>query len=108
MRDASFAHDAREVLVLRETLIVPPGGENVMIPLIAIEVPAIGETRQVMRGQVEVDVLVVVAAEEAGEVEGAAHGEESGDAIGVTQRNVDGMEAAKAASQGGEAQIGRA
>ena len=55
--------------------------------------------RQVVRRHVEVNILVVIAAEEIAQVERAAHGEESRKAVGMAQRDVDRVIAAKAAAE---------
>jgi hypothetical protein len=41
-----------------------------------------------VHGNVEVAVVVVVAGEEAGSVEGAAHGEHGGEDVGVAEGDV--------------------
>src|SRR5580692_5463420 len=97
--NALGAHDAVEVLILPEALIVPAGAENVRVAPVAIEEPGIAEIGQVMRRQIEVAVLVVVAVEEVGDVEGAGHAEQAGEYIGMAQRNVGGMVAAEAAAE---------
>src|SRR5258708_4344832 len=55
-----------------------------------------------MHGDVEVTVVVVVAGEEAGGVEGATHGEHRGEDVGVAQGDVECVIAAEAGAEGGE------
>jgi len=97
--DAFGVEDAVEALVLAEALIVPAGGENVRAAAIAIEKPGVAEMGQEVHGLVVVDVSVVVAAEKVVQVEGAGHGEESGEDVGVAEGDVDGMKASEAAAE---------
>jgi len=62
-------HDAVEILVLAEALIVPPGGEDVGVVAILLEKPGVGHVGKVVGGEIEIAILIVVANEEVGEVE---------------------------------------
>ena len=55
-----------------------------------------------MGGGVEVDIVVVVSAKEVGHVEGAGHGEHSGEDVGMSEGNVCRVKSAKAAAEGDE------
>ena len=66
VRDCLFIQDAIEVLVPGKTLIVPSSGEHKPVATEAIEKTRIGEARKIVRGQMEVAILVVIAVEEAG------------------------------------------
>ena len=58
-----------------------------------------------MHGDVEVAVVVVVAAEKVGGVEGSAHGEHAGEDVGVAERDVHGVVAAEAGADGADAGV---
>src|ERR1035437_7093606 len=73
MRDAFRTHDAIEVLILTEALIVPAGREDVSVAAVMVEEPRIFEVGQIMRGQIVIAVLVIVAAQKVGQVEGTGH-----------------------------------
>ena len=103
--NALFAEDTVELLVVAEALIVPAGGEDVCIALVAVEVPCVAEVGQVVRGQVEIDIFVVVAVEKACHVEGAGHRKQSGEHVGVAEGDVGGVESAEAAAQGDHVRI---
>src|SRR5277367_5285891 len=53
-----------------------------------------------MRWNVEINILIVIAVQETAKIEGAAHGKKSGELVGMTERNVDCLVSAKAATQG--------
>jgi hypothetical protein len=55
-----------------------------------------------VRGDVEVAVVVVVATEEVGRVEGSAHGEHSAEDVGMAEGNVESVIGAEAGADGGE------
>ena len=63
MRNSLLAQDAIELLILREALVVPSGGQHVRTGAKAIEEPRIFKPGQVVRGQMEVAIFVVVAVE---------------------------------------------
>ena len=67
VRDSLGTHDAVEVLILAEALVVPAGGEDVGVAAVVVKEPGISEIGQIVSGQVEVAILVVVAAQEVGE-----------------------------------------
>src|SRR5258708_11729976 len=67
-----------------------------------MEIPGIAGVRQVVHRDVEVTIVVVVAGEKAGGVEGAAHGEHGGEGFGMTERAVEWVIAAQAGADGGE------
>ena len=89
-----------EVLVGAEALVVPAGGEDEAVVAEAVEEPGVREVGDVLRGGGVVEVGVVIAAEEAGHVEGAGHGEEPGEDVGVAEGEVCRVEAAEAAAEG--------
>ena len=67
--NAFGAHDAVEILVLAEALIVPAGGEDVGVVAILIEKPGVRHVGKVVSGEIEIAILIVIANEEVGEVE---------------------------------------
>ena len=54
---------------------------------------------EVLGGGVQVDVVGVVAAKEVSHVKGAGHGEQAGEDVGVTEGDIGGVEASKAAAE---------
>ena len=71
----------------------------------AIEEPRIFKPGQVVRGQMEVAILVVVAVEKSGEIEGAGHGEKSAEEVGMAQGDVHRVVAAEAAAERKQARV---
>src|SRR3981081_1352561 len=67
-----------------------------------MEIPRVAGVRQIVQGDVEIAVVVVVAGEEAGGVEGAAHGEHRGKDVRVAEGDVQCVKAAEAAADGGK------
>src|SRR5258708_22200551 len=82
--DVLVAEDLRHAFVCVPALVVHAGREDVFVVPVAVEIPGIAGVRQVVHGDVEVAVVVVVAGEEAGGVEGATHGEQRGEVFGMT------------------------
>src|SRR5579863_1308974 len=105
VRNSLVAHDAIQILVLPQALVVPSRGKNVGIPPVAFEVPGIGEIGQVVGRLVEVAVLVVVAAEKTREIERSRHGEEAGKKVGPTEGDVGRVIASKAAAERNQMRI---
>ncbi len=105
VRNSLLAQDAIELLILREALVVPSSGQHVRIGAKAIEEPRIFEPGQVVRGQMEVAILVVVAVEKGGEVESAGHGEKSAEKAGMAQGDVHRVVAAEAAAKRQQARV---
>jgi hypothetical protein len=97
--------DVGHLLVHLATDIVDAGGEDAGVAAVVIEVMGIVHVRHVVGRQVEVAILVVVAGEEAGWVERAAHRENGGKDLRVTEADVNRMVTPKAASEGGEAGV---
>src|ERR1700760_35564 len=62
-RDAFVAEDLCHAFVVVPTLVVNAGGEDVAVTAVAIEIPRVADVGKVMHGDVEVAVVVVVAAE---------------------------------------------
>ena len=96
------AEDLRHALVVVPALIVDTGCEDVGVVTEAIEIPMVADVGQVMRGDVEVAVVVVVAAEEVRGVEGSAHGEHTAEDVGMAEGDVEGVISTEAGSDGGE------
>ena len=96
------AEDLRHALVVVPALIVDTGCEDVGVVTEAIEIPMVADVGQVMRGDVEVAVVVVVAAEEVRGVEGSAHGEHTAEDVGMAEGDVEGVIAAEAGADGAE------
>src|SRR6266567_8274713 len=63
VRNVFETHDAIEVLILSEALVVPPRCEDVGVAPIVIEEPPIAKVGQEVRRQIVIDVLVVVTAQ---------------------------------------------
>ena len=99
VRDAFGTHDAVKILVLAKALIVPPGGENVGVTAVVVKVPGISKIRQIVSRQVEVTILVVIAAEEVGQVKRAGHSEQPGEDVGMAKGNVRRVISAEAAAE---------
>ena len=78
------------------------GGENVGVVAVLIEEPGVGEVGDVVSGDVVVAVVVVVAVEEAGWIEGSAEREDGVEDVGMAEGDVGGVVAAEAAADGGE------
>ena len=100
--DVFVAEDLRHAFVRVPALVVHAGGEDVLVVPVAVEIPGVAHVRQVVHGDVEVAVVVVVAGEKAGGVEGAAHGEHGGEDVGMAQGDVECVIAAEAAADDGE------
>ncbi len=99
VRNAFGAHDAVEILILSEALVVPTCAEDVGVAPVVVEEPWVAQVRQVVRGQIEVAILVVVAVEKIRDVECARHGEQTGEDIWMAESDVGGVVAAEAAAQ---------
>src|ERR1700678_1763189 len=65
-RDAFVAEDLRHAFVVVPTLVVNAGGEDVVVTAVTIEIPGVADVGEVVHGDVEVAVVVVVAAEKVG------------------------------------------
>jgi len=100
--DVFVAKDLRHAFVCVPALVVHAGGKDVGVVLVAAKVPGVADVRQVVHGDVEVAVVVVVAVEEVGGVKGSAHGEQSGEDVGMAEGDVGGVIAAEAAADGAE------
>ena len=100
--DIFVAEDLRHTFVCVPALVVHAGREDVGVVPVAIEIPGVADVRQIVHGDVEVAVVVVVAGEEAGGVEGSAHREHGGEDVGVAEGDVERVIAAEAAADGGE------
>jgi len=96
------AEDLREVFVVAAAHVFVAGGEDVGVVLVLVEEPGVGEVGQIVGGDVVVAVVVVVAVEEAGWIEGSAEGEDGVEDVGVAEGDVGGVIAAEAAADGGE------
>lgn len=75
VRNSLGTHDSVQVLVLSEALVIPAGSEDVRVATVVVKEPGISEIGQIVRWEVEVTILVVIAAEEVGEIEGSGHGQ---------------------------------
>lgn len=104
-RDAFVAEDLRHAFVVVPTLVVNAGGEDVVVTAVTIEIPGVADVGEVVHGDVEVAVVVVVAAEKVGGVEGSAHGEHGGEDVGMPERSVQGVVAAEARADGAKAGV---
>jgi len=71
-RNSFVAKDLRHAFVVVPALVVDTGCKDVGVVTEAIEIPMVTDVRQIMRGNVEVTVVVVVAAQEVRRVEGGA------------------------------------
>src|SRR5271155_1096757 len=71
--DVFVAEDLRHAFVVVPALVVNASGEYVGVPAVTIEIPGVADGREVVRGNVEVSVVVVVAAKKFGGVKGSAH-----------------------------------
>ena len=100
--DAFVAKDLRHTFVVVPALVVDTGGKKVGVAPIAVEIPGIADVGQVVHGDIEVAVVVVVAGEEAGGVEGAAHREHRSEDVGVAEGDVEGVIATEAGANGGK------
>ena len=100
--DIFVAEDLRHTLVGVPALVVNAGSEEVLIAPVALEVCGVAHVLQVVHGDVEVAIVVVVAGEEAGGVERTAHGEHCGEDFGMAEGDVQRVIAAEAAAKGGE------
>jgi len=100
--DAFRSEDVRNAFIGVPALIVDAGGEDVFVAPVLIEIPGVVQVREVVHGDVEVAVVVVVAGEKAAGVECAADGEHGGEDVGVAQGEVQCVVAAEAAADGGE------
>src|SRR5580692_12986941 len=88
MRNRLFAQNAIEVLILRQALVVPTGRQGIRVIAEAIEEPRIAEVRQVVRRQIEVAILVVVAIEESRQIERSRERKKSRKDVRMAQRDV--------------------
>lgn len=95
--------DVGHLLINVAADVVDGSGKNAGIAAIEVEVAGIVHVRHVMGGQVEVAILIVVTGEEARGVEGSSHGKDVGEDGRMAEGDVDGMIAAKAATDGGQA-----
>ena len=101
-RDALVTEDAGHNFVSVPALVVVAGYEDVRIVAVMIKEPRIGGLRNVVRGKVEVAILIVVAAEEVGDVKGPAHREDGGKDVWVSQGSVHCVISTEAAADGSE------
>jgi hypothetical protein len=97
-----ITEDLGHAFVRVPALVVHAGREDVLVVPVAVEIPGIAGVRQIVHGDVEVAVVVVVAGEEAGGVEGAAHGEHGRKNVGVAEGDVECVIAAEAGADGGK------
>ncbi len=104
-RNIFVAKDLRHAFVLVPALIVNTGGEDVGITAVTIEIPRIADVWEIVHRNVEVAVVVVVAAEKVGGVEGSAHGEHAGEDIWVTERHVHCVVPAEAGADGADSRV---
>ena len=84
-RDTFVAEDLRHAFVIVPALVVNAGGEDVGVTPVAVEIPGVADVGEVVHGDVEVAVVVVVAGEKVGGVEGSAHGEHGGEDVGMAE-----------------------
>jgi len=61
--DIFIAEDLCHAFVVVPALVVDAGGENVGIATVAVEIPRVADVGEVVHGDVEVAVVVVVATE---------------------------------------------
>src|SRR5271170_1704980 len=97
--NAARLQQARHMAVLAETVIVPSTRKEIRAVAIAVKLPRRPQVRNVVRRNVEVNILIVITVKEAAKVKGSAHRKKSGEFVRMTQRNVDRVVAAKAAAQ---------
>lgn len=89
--------DVGHLLIHVAADVVHSGGEDAVVAAIEVEVVSIAHVRHVVGGQVEIAILVVVAGEEAGGVERAAHRKNGGEGFGMAKSHVNCMVTPKAA-----------
>ena len=99
VRNPLRTHDPVKILVLSQALVVPAGAQHVGVPPVTLEEPGVGQVGQVVSGQIEVAILVVVALQKLLEIEGPGHGQKPGKQVRTAQCDVDRMVAAEAAPQ---------
>src|ERR1700733_2208171 len=93
------------MLVLPQALVVPAGGQYIGVLPVAIQKPRVAHIRHVVRRRVEVDILIVVAVQKVGNIEGAGHREEAGEDVRMAQRDVHRVIPAKAAANADEVAV---
>src|SRR6201987_2029668 len=64
-----------------------------------VEIPRIGEIRNIVSRRVEVNIIVVIAVEKSRLIKSSAHREESSEPVGMTQSDVDRVIAPEAAPE---------
>src|SRR5580698_7997385 len=95
MSYALVAQDRRETLVLLPAKVPHAGGEHGADMVV---LPGIGAVGEVVGRIVEVEVVAVPAVDKVLHVEGAAHGYDAGDLVGMSEAEVCGVIGAKAAA----------
>jgi len=95
--------DVSHLLIHAAADVIHPCGEDTTVAAVEIEIMSVAHVRHVVSRQIEVAILVVVAGEEAGGVERAAHGEDAGEGLRVAEGDVDRMVTTEAAPNGTEA-----
>ena len=102
-RNLFAVENVSHLLVYLAADVVDSGGEDAGIAAVEVEVVGVLHVRHVMSGKAVVTVLIVVTGEEARWVEGSSHGKNLGEDGGMPEGEVDGMVAAKAATDCGQA-----
>src|SRR3954464_12129721 len=77
VRDTFFAQDGGKLLVLVPAHVVLARDHDVFVLAVALEEPWIAQPANIVGWIVKIDVVIVVAVEEAFDIEGSAHGDAS-------------------------------
>ena len=94
MRDIFLFEDALELEGIRKHFILPgtlPGADDDPTLAILIDVPGIGQVREIGKGRIEIDILVHVIADEMMELEQPADGNDRIENIRVAKEEVRSM-----------------
>ena len=105
VRNPFVIQNAIELLILAQALVVPTGGEHILVAPKTIEKPWIREAGQIVRGQMEVAIVVVIAVEKTGEVKCARQRDKSSKDLRVAQGDIDRVIAAETASKREKARV---
>jgi hypothetical protein len=104
-RDTFVAEYLCHTFVVVPALIVNTCGQDVGIAPIAVEIPGVADVGEVVHGNVEVAVVVVVAGEKVGRVKGSAHREHGCEDVWMAEGDVHSVIAAEAGADGAEAGV---